>query len=52
MAKPFLLGSLVTGILAGCIGYVGVRLLWRWHVVRQWEARKRNREKKARDQIS
>jgi uncharacterized protein len=46
IAKPFLLGSLVTGTLAGISGYVGMRLLWRWHVVRQWEARKRKRKRK------
>lgn len=43
IAKPFLLGSIVTGIVLGCIGYVSIRALWRWHVVRQWEARKRAR---------
>jgi len=43
VAKPFLLGSVVSGILAGSIGYVSIRLLWRWHVVRQWNARKRAR---------
>jgi uncharacterized protein (DUF2062 family) len=43
IAKPFLLGSVVTGALLGCIGCIAIRLLWRWHVVRQWEARKRRR---------
>jgi uncharacterized protein len=50
IAKPFLLGSIVTGVFSGCMGYVSIRLLWRWHVTRQWEARKRARRKK--NQIS
>ena len=36
-----LVGSLICGILFGALGYLGVRLLWRWSVVRHWEQRKK-----------
>lgn len=41
--KPFLLGAVVSGFLMGCIGYIGMRLFWRWHVVREWEKRRAQR---------
>lgn len=41
--EPFLLGTTVVGLLSAVLGYFGVRALWRWHVVRQWEARRRLR---------
>lgn len=37
--EPFMLGALVTGFLGGCIGYVLMRLYWRWHVVHAWQKR-------------
>jgi hypothetical protein len=37
--EPYLLGSVVVGIAAAVIGYFGIQLLWRWHVVRAWERR-------------
>lgn len=41
--------SLVTGCLilataAGLSGYVVMRLIWRLHIVRRWEARKRSKQ--------
>jgi uncharacterized protein len=42
--KPFLLGCLLCGLFFGSVGYVAISLFWRWHVVRQWQARKRVRE--------
>lgn len=38
--QPFLLGSLVVASASSLLGYAGMRLLWRWHVVREWERRK------------
>lgn len=38
---PLLLGSQVAGVAAGLSGYGGLRLYWRWHVVRAWRRRGR-----------
>ncbi len=40
---PLLLGSLSVGVVSGVVGFVLVRLLWRLHVVRSWQERKRTR---------
>lgn len=37
--KPFLVGTLILGVTLGSLGYVGMQAYWRWHVVRQWQAR-------------
>lgn len=42
--QPFLLGCLIVATTASLLGGFGIRLLWRWHVIRQWEER-RNRRK-------
>ena len=47
--KPFLLGCLICGLFFGCVGYVTVSQLWRLHVVRNWQRRKRLREKRTND---
>jgi hypothetical protein len=44
--QPFLLGSFIVSSVSATLGYVGVRLLWRWHVVREWEQRKERRARK------
>lgn len=41
--EPFLLGCTVVGLVSAGLGYIGVRALWRWHVIRQWEERGRLR---------
>lgn len=41
--QPFLLGCLIVGISLALLGYLGMRIFWRWHVVREWEARKAKR---------
>lgn len=41
--EPFLLGAMVLGFLSGALGYVLMRLYWRWHVLHAW---KRRREKR------
>ncbi|MCV6605277.1 MAG: DUF2062 domain-containing protein [Porticoccaceae bacterium] len=39
--KPLLVGSLSCGVVFSALSYWGIRLLWRWHVVYNWEKRKR-----------
>jgi len=36
---PLYFGSVVVGVVAGALGYIGMRGYWRWHVVRQYRAR-------------
>ncbi len=43
--EPFLLGCSIVASLSALTGYAGVRTLWRWHVIREWENRKRSRQK-------
>lgn len=38
--EPFLLGCFLVGTAAGILGYVLVRLFWRWHVVKHHRLRK------------
>ena len=37
---PLITGSLLCGIIAASSGYFAVRYLWRWKVIKNWEARK------------
>ncbi len=41
--QPFLLGCFVVGTALSLMGYFGMRIFWRWHVIREWEARKTRR---------
>ncbi|MCT8948534.1 DUF2062 domain-containing protein [Pseudomonas iridis] len=41
--QPFLLGSVVVGLVLGVIAYFGVMMYWRWWVSRQWARRKKKR---------
>ena len=41
--EPLLLGTLVTGFLAACTGYLLMRIYWRWHVVSAWRKRQLQR---------
>lgn len=43
--KPFLLGSLLVSAMSAAAGYFGIRALWRSHVIRDWENRKKKRAK-------
>lgn len=36
---PLLLGSLIFGTLLSVVGYVGVRILWRWMMIQRWRKR-------------
>jgi len=41
--QPFLLGCLVAGTIASVLGYIGIRLIWRWRIVKEWNQRKKHR---------
>ena len=41
--QPMMLGGLIVGLICALLGYVGMRLLWRWNVVRRLRARQRVR---------
>jgi uncharacterized protein (DUF2062 family) len=43
LGKPLLVGLPLLAILLSAVGYVAVRMLWRWYVVRKWRQRKRQR---------
>lgn len=43
--EPFLLGMLVTGFLAGCLGYLGMNWYWRYHVRHAWQKRQQRQLK-------
>jgi uncharacterized protein (DUF2062 family) len=46
--KPFLFGSFLVASTSAVIGFFGIRALWRWHVIRDWEKRKERRKLKTR----
>lgn len=41
--QPFLLGCLLLAIASSLIGYFGIQLLWRFHVVQRWKERKQRK---------
>lgn len=43
---PLYLGSLVVGTVLGLIGYFGIHLFWRLHVIDAWKKRQETRKKK------
>ncbi|MCM5703210.1 DUF2062 domain-containing protein [Larsenimonas salina] len=40
---PLLVGSIIAGVVLGGAFNVAIRLIWRWHVSRQWRRRRRRR---------
>ncbi len=42
--KPLYLGSLITGLAIGTLGYFAIRLYWRWNVVSSWKNRQVQRQ--------
>lgn len=44
--EPLLLGSLICGIIFSAIGFVGIRLFWRFHVISNWKKRQAKRQAK------
>lgn len=45
--EPLLLGSLICALIFGLMGYIGMRLFWRWHVIHNWNKRKLKRAQNA-----
>ena len=43
IGPAFLLGCLICSIVFGTIGYYGLNWLWRWSVVKSWQARQKKR---------
>ncbi len=41
--QPLLLGCVSLGVILGAISYFLVQAFWRWHVIRDWNARQRAR---------
>ena len=41
--RPLLAGSVLTGLIFGTLGYLGMQLYWRWHVSHNWKKRKKSR---------
>ncbi len=41
--EPLMIGSGVVGLIAGLLGYVGMRAFWRWHVLSQFKRRQASR---------
>ena len=41
LGPSFLAGCLICGIVSASLGYVSIRLLWRWSVVRDWQKRQK-----------
>lgn len=37
--EPMLLGGLIIGLSSALLGYAGMRLLWRWHIVHRLHTR-------------
>ncbi len=45
LLPPFMLGSVLMGLVIGALGYVLMQLYWRWNVSRNWEKRKERQRK-------
>jgi len=43
--QPFLLGCLITGVASAVVGYMSIRLIWRYRIVKEWRKRKLRRTK-------
>jgi uncharacterized protein (DUF2062 family) len=43
IGPAFLLGCLICSCVFGLIGYYGLNALWRWSVIKSWQARKKKR---------
>jgi len=41
--KPFLLGCLILGASSALLGYTGMRLFWRYHVIQELKKRRKRR---------
>jgi len=45
--QPFLLGCLVSAIVASVTGYLAIRFYWRHHVIKEWRKRQQKRSNKS-----
>lgn len=43
IGPAFLLGCLICSIVFGALGYYSLNWLWRWSVIKSWQARQRKR---------
>ena len=43
LLPPFLVGSVLLGLILGALGYFGMQLFWRWQVNHNWEKRLQKR---------
>lgn len=41
---PLYLGSAVVGLVLGLISYIAIQLFWRWHVVKTWRNRAKQKQ--------
>lgn len=46
---PLYLGSILTGLVLASISYIGMRILWRMHVVSHWKKRQETRNTRKLD---
>lgn len=44
--EPFLLGCLIFGVFSAIVGYVGIRLLWRLHIIQHLKERRARLQRK------
>jgi hypothetical protein len=47
--QPLYLGSLVVGLVLAFIAYFAINIVWRWHVVKNWQERIAARKLKKTD---
>src|SRR5512135_868196 len=47
LGKPFAVGLPLLAVTLAALGYVAVRVLWRWRVVREWRRRAARRARRA-----
>ncbi len=45
--KPFLLGIFITAVLSSLVGYYGVHLLWRLHMLKHLKERRERKQRKS-----
>ncbi len=45
--EPLLLGSFICAVIFASLGYVGIRIFWRIHVIRAWRRRQLKRQEPA-----
>jgi uncharacterized protein (DUF2062 family) len=43
--KPLFVGSITVGLVLGVLGYFGIHIAWRMHVMSNWKKRRINRQK-------